>query len=281
MIPGSGAAWIDSYPAVVIPLPEMEESELVLPATSGQDRQDSRIWGFWPTIGFSLAIFFSFVAAQSVVGVAFLVAKLGSVGSIEQLLESLTTDGLLVSLSVIASAVLCTGLILLFIRLKGTGIKEYLGLVPLSWRMVLALVGLVVLLLVALEVIGRLAGVTPDPSYMADMEAIYQSSGSPVILWLAVAGFAPLFEEVFFRGFLFIGIHHSRLGAVGAVLITAIFWSVMHLQYDIAGLIQILVLGIVFGIVRLKTKSLWSTLLMHSLWNAAAMLAVMLSLSGN
>ncbi len=260
----------------------MDENELVTaPAEPGQNRRDSRIWGFWPTAGFSLAIFFSFVAAQSVVGVAFLVAKLGSVGSLEQLLESLSTDGLLVSLSVMASAVLCTGLVLLFIKLKGTGIREYLGLVPLSWRMVLALVGLVVLLLAALEVIGRLLGVPPDPSYMADMEAIYLSAGSPLILWLAVAAFAPLFEEVFFRGFLFVGIRRSRLGAFGAVLFTAILWAALHLQYDIAGLVQILVLGIVFGIVRLKTQSLWSTLLMHSLWNTAALLAVVISLSGS
>jgi hypothetical protein len=260
----------------------MDESGIV-PVTlePEQKRKDSRVWGFWPTIGFSLATFFSFLAAQTVVGVAFLVAKLGSVASIEQLLDSLATDGLLVSLSVFASAVLCTGLILLFIKLKGTGIREYLGLAPLSWRMVLALVGLVLLLLAALEVIGRLVGVPPDPSYMANMEAIYRSSGSPVILWLAVAGFAPLFEEAFFRGFLFVGLRHSRLGAVGAVMITAIFWAALHLQYDIAGLIQILVLGIVFGIVRLKTKSLWSTLLMHSLWNSAALLAVMLSMSAN
>lgn len=260
----------------------MDENEPVTAAVEpGQNRRDSRIWGFWPTAGFSAAIFLSFVAAQSVVGVAFLVAKLGSVGSLEQLLENLTVDGLLVSISVMASAVVCTGLVLLFIKLKGTGIREYLGLVPLSWRTVLALVGLVLLLLAALEVVGRLAGVPPDPSYMADMEAIYLSAGSPVILWLAVAGFAPLFEEVFFRGFLFAGLRNSRLGAFGTVLITAILWAALHLQYDIAGLVQILALGIVFGIVRLKTESLWSTLLMHSLWNAAALLAVMLSLSGS
>ena len=256
--------------------------ESITPTTEpAQNLKDSRIWGLWPTTGFSLVIFFTFIAAQSIVGIAFLIAKLGSVSGIEQLLESLTTDGLLVSLSVFTSAVLCTGLIWLFIKLKGTGIREYLGLVPLSWRMVLALVGLVILLLVALEVISRLIGNPADPSYMADMEAIYLSSGSPLILWLAVAGFAPLFEEAFFRGFLFIGLRQSRLGAVGAVLITAIFWAALHLQYNLAGLIQILILGLVFGIVRLKTQSLWSTLLMHSLWNSAALLAVALSLNGN
>ncbi len=157
---------------------------------------------------------------------------------------------------------------MLFIKLKGAGIREYLGLAPLSWRMVLGLVGLVVLLLAGLELLSRLLGNASDPSYTADMEATYRTSGSPVILWLAVAFFAPLFEEAFFRGFLFVGLLQSRLGAAGAVIITAILWAALHIQYSLAGIIQILVLGLVFGVIRLKTKSLWSTLLMHSLWNS-------------
>jgi membrane protease YdiL (CAAX protease family) len=253
------------------------------PAEPAEILKDSRIWGFWPTDGFSLAICFTFAAVQSIVVVAFLTAKLGFVArnGLNQLLESLKTDGLLISLSIFVSAVICTGLIVLFIKLKHTSIREYLGLVPLSWRAVLGLVGLVALLLVVIELLSRLMSNPSDSSYMVDMKVIYRTSGWPLILWLAVAGFAPLFEEVFFRGFLFVGLRHSRLGAAGTVLVTAILWAFLHIQYSIAGILQILALGIVFGVVRLKTRSLWSTLWMHSLWNAATLLAVAFSLSGN
>jgi hypothetical protein len=62
-------------------------------------------------------------------------------------------------------------------------------------------------------------------------------------------------------------------------MITALGWAALHIQYNFYGMINILVLGIVFGIVRIKTGSLWSTLLLHSLWNLAAIIAIAVYIS--
>lgn len=92
--------------------------------------------------------------------------------------------------------------------------------------------------------------------------------------------FAPIFEEVLFRGFLFEGFRQSKLGPIGAIGLTALGWSLLHIQYGFYGIATIFVLGIVLGIVRIKTDSLWSPLIMHAFNNLVAMILVALSVSG-
>ncbi len=100
------------------------------------------------------------------------------------------------------------------------------------------------------------------------------------LLWLAVVLFAPFFEEAFFRGFLFAGLEHSRLGAVGTVLLTSFVWASLHFQYNLIGMATIVILGLVLGTVRFKTHSLWPTILIHAFWNAAALMATAVSMKG-
>ena len=44
--------------------------------------------------------------------------------------------------------------------------------------------------------------------------------------------------------------------------------------------VSVVWLGIAFGIVRLKTGSLWSTIFLHSMWNAFGMVIIVLSAKG-
>ena len=91
--------------------------------------------------------------------------------------------------------------------------------------------------------------------------------------------FAPIFEEVFFRGFLFVGLRQSRVGVVGTIGLTALIWTLMHVQYSVYEMSTIFVLGIVLGIGRFKTDSLWSALLMHVFVNLIATLEVSLNVN--
>ena len=86
-----------------------------------------------------------------------------------------------------------------------------------------------------------------------------------------------MFEEIFFRGFLFQGIRYSRLGPIGAIGITSFFWAAIHLQYDIYGIATIFALGILFGIARLKTGSIHLLMVMHSLASLVATIEMVLS----
>lgn len=77
---------------------------------------------------------------------------------------------------------------------------------------------------------------------------------------------APLFEEFFFRGVLF-RTTQNAFGAIFAILITSVMFAFAHTNpvqsiYSFAA-------GIIFGIIRYKSKSLWSPTVAHISFNAA------------
>jgi len=258
------------------------------PALTPEAEPKTQFWGAWATIGLGLAIGLLFLAAQTLVLIGFLVVKIAS-GPIPDLLDyvqSLASNGLVVSLSTIASAVAGIALIILFVRVHGNkSVADYIGLRHISRKTVVALLAVFILTFAAIAgfetLINTLTHSTSaesaNSSFMADT---YSTASWLPLLWIAVVGFAPAFEEAFFRGFLFAGLQRSRIGAVGTVLFTSLVWASLHLQYNIFGMATIIILGIVLGVVRLKTRSLWSTILMHSAWNFIALLGTAISLHG-
>lgn len=235
------------------------------------------VWGLGPTIGFSLAIFAVYFAATMFVTIAFVVFEYAASPSIDysQLVQRLTSDGLLISLAVILSGIAGTGFIILFIKFrKGISPSEYLGLRRISSRTILVLFGVFAALFLLSLLLDQFIKVPQDAEFSTQA---YATSVWPPLLWLAVVIFAPVFEETFFRGFLFVGLDRSRLGTTGAILITSMLWAALHTQYSLYGIITIFVLGLIFGIVRARTGSLWSTLFLHSVWNLAAMIGTALT----
>jgi membrane protease YdiL (CAAX protease family) len=234
-------------------------------------------WGFWATIGLSLAVILAMVTVQIITVIGYLVVRgwLYPQRGLSQLAQEAKTSGLLLSLAVWASLPFCLGLTLLFARLRrGWTVGEYLGLKPVPKRTMLGWLGLLLVFLAASEGLSFLLGRPIVPEFMSQA---YRSAYYLPLLWAALLVAAPLSEEVLFRGFMIPGIRHSRLGAVGAITITSAAWSLMHVQYDVYAIVQIFLGGILFGVARLKTQSLYPTLAMHSLWNLLAMIEVTVS----
>ena len=94
------------------------------------------------------------------------------------------------------------------------------------------------------------------------------------LLWLAVVVAGPIVEEALFRGFFFRGIQCSKLGAPGAIIITSVLWSALHLQYDTFEIATIFVFGLLLGCVRWQTGSLYLTIILHSLSNLVPTIAL-------
>ncbi len=105
------------------------------------------------------------------------------------------------------------------------------------------------------------------PPFMID---VYKTARFTPALYVALLLMAPVYEEIFFRGFIFQGIRYSRLGTAGAVILTTLGWSILHLQYDIYGIASIIVFGFLLGIARLKSNSIYVPIAMHSLNNLVA-----------
>ena len=164
-----------------------------------------------------------------------------------------------------------TTLVLLFARRKGGSRLRYLALrFPGPKETVLWTVAAIVVVWVAGEV-GTTLGRPAVPEWWL---GIYGASSAPLLLVVVVALAAPLFEEALFRGLLFRGWSLSRLGPAGTILLTAVLWGAMHLQYDAYDMGQVFVLGLLLGIARHRSGSLVVPLVMHVAVNIAACLHV-------
>ena len=93
--------------------------------------------------------------------------------------------------------------------------------------------------------------------------------------WLILGGLAvvllfPIFEEVLFRGFLFAGWSRSKLGVTGAIVLTAVIWAAGHAPMGAQRAVALLASGLILGLARHKSGSVFVPLAMHIMWNLAA-----------
>jgi len=221
-------------------------------------------WGLRATLGFSAIIFVLFLAIQFLT-VAFFVSFAKAEHpdlDLEAFARTLPSNGLCIAIMVIVSGVICTPLTLLFARLrKNISVTDYIGFKEPSKREWVQWFLILAAFLVVSDGASFLLHQPIVPSFMVD--AYHTASSLPALL-LAIVVVAPIFEETFFRGFLFQGIRFSRLGPVGAIGITSAIWAAIHLQYDLYGMATVFCLGLLFGIARIKTDSIHLLMVMHS-----------------
>jgi len=231
-------------------------------------------WGFWATIGFSCLIVLSYFACGIIVTAGFIGMAYPSGNKPD--LEQLTSNGLLVTLAILFSSPLIISLTVLFAKLrKGITIKEYLALHEMHWREITAWSFSLLLLAAASDGLTLLL---KKPIAQEFMLNVYLTASVRPLLWIALVIAAPLSEEILFRGFLFKGIQDSRLGAPGAIILTSLAWAPLHNQYDLYGIATVTAIGLLFGFARLKTNSVYTTIVMHALANLIAAMEVLVYL---
>ncbi len=227
-------------------------------------------WGIWVTIGFSLVIITCFLLVQTLsVGLfAAIVQNNNPDLDFEEFSISLQTDGFLIAIVTCATTVTAVGLIALFASLrKGTTLRAYLHLYPVSAKTLCTWVGVALVFAVAWDGLTYLLDRAVIPEFML---RAYVTAYFVPLLWLAIVIAAPLAEELFFRGFLFEGIRYTRLGVTGAVVITSLLWAVIHLQYGPYEISTVFILGLILGVARLATGSIYTSIAMHALVNLVA-----------
>jgi uncharacterized protein len=92
---------------------------------------------------------------------------------------------------------------------------------------------------------------------------------SPVWFFIVGAIFAPLVEEIFFRGFLFQGFR-ARYGWITGMLLSAAIFAVAHL--DLVVLIPTFILGCLLAYVYHRSNSIWPGIILHFLVNSFGLL---------
>ncbi|MBU1627530.1 CPBP family intramembrane metalloprotease [bacterium] len=81
--------------------------------------------------------------------------------------------------------------------------------------------------------------------------------------------FAPIFEEIYYRGFIF-SILRNRIGATLGIIITSLWFGSIHgpqMGWDLAGFANITLGGFVLGTLRHKSDSLLAPILTHVTYN--------------
>jgi membrane protease YdiL (CAAX protease family) len=238
------------------------------------------VWGFWASAGFGVLTFMGTIVVQVVMLAGFAAYEEFAgpgLGNFQAFADSLESNGLLVAVATIASAVVTTPLILFFAWLRrGLPVGAYLGWVrPDGWKAATWL-GWTVGLLVATDLLSWLLGRPIVSDFQMDA---YRSAGVLPLLWIAFVVAAPWSEELLFRGFLLEGFRRSRLGPAGAVLLTSLIWTVLHAQYGLYELSHIFLLGIILGAARLSTGSLKVPMALHAVVNLIATIETHLAVS--
>ena len=255
----------------------LSNEEASLDSAPGNIEPDKRFWGPWATAGFGCLIGAVIFIAQFLVVIVYTVVKVATEppADIFEFTEALANDGLLIGLAGLLSALAGIGLIAVIIKIKkGFSISEYLGFRAIPVRTI----PLAVPIAAGFIFIAYLVSFVPGKSDNAYIIEAYNSSVWPAIFWLEVVIFAPALEEIFFRGFLFVGFRQSGLKVAGTIILTSFVWTLLHIaQYDFYDLAALFVFGIILGLARQKTDSLWSPLILHSVYNLLVMILVAFS----
>jgi len=124
-----------------------------------------------------------------------------------------------------------------------------------------------------LIVLGMLETVLPSPKD-TPFEHLFDRPRDAYLLAIIAVSFAPLLEELFFRGFMY-PVLARRMGVMWGVLLTALPFGLIHLpQYGWAwgAALVVFLVGVVCGIVRAATGSVGASFLVHAGYNGAQML---------
>lgn len=242
-------------------------------ATQGHQAQaEIGPWGLWATAGLSAIIGVVFVAVQLITQHVF--SSLYNITGPRVLEEEVF--GLLVAWATSLAAPVGVALTVIFAALrKGMSIATYLALKPPKTVELIRWFFYLVLFIVVVHAITFVLG----KPFVTDFEAkIFETAHSIPFLVVALCVAAPVFEELFIRGFIFQGISFSRIGPRGAVVLTSLLWSIFHLQYDFIEIAMIFAGGLLFGYARLKTQSIYASVAMHSMWNLISAIETMILL---
>lgn len=181
-------------------------------------------------------------------------------------------DGIITALSIMFTAgvlsLMCWGIIYQKTR-SIAQTKDFFNLGKFNIKDLGRYVGIMIIIVA----ISELLMIYFDSTPMTFLDDI-MTSGSFWWLIIAIVVIAPIYEEVVFRGLIF-GIIHQDGTPTKSIIISSLLFAVVHLQYDVIGMMSIFMLGVLFCHARLK-HGLGLAMLLHFLNNAVAMVSYFL-----
>jgi membrane protease YdiL (CAAX protease family) len=195
-------------------------------------------------------------------------------------LPDFSGDGVAVALIILVSTPFQIALLALFASRRSPHAADYLGLVmPRRSDVVFGVLAVVALIIVA-NTVSWLLGRPIVTSFQTDIYRTADSAGTMALLWFAVVIGAPAGEEVLFRGFLYRGWLREPRDTWPVIVVTALLFALLHVQYDTFVMAQIFLFGLLLGFMRWASGSTILTILLHALINLEGMIETWISFNG-
>lgn len=233
-------------------------------------------WGLLSTFSIGLLIFFTFSLLQTLFLITYglYIDESSSSANFEDIITMLAYNGDAISFAEIPAALTGAFLVLFFTKLRRPdSVASFLELTTPPIKVVVKWL-VIMLIVIGLMEVGYIVFERNTPDFMTQL---YSSTKNLPLLWIAVIVAAPIFEELLFRGYILEGIKQTAVGVNGAIVITSASWAVIHLQYESFEVITIFLIGIILGIAKVKSHSLYIPIAMHMLMNLLA--SIMMELS--
>ncbi|AKR12642.1 MULTISPECIES: CPBP family intramembrane glutamic endopeptidase [Bacillus cereus group] len=138
-----------------------------------------------------------------------------------------------------------------------------------SWKFILLLT---IMLLVGDVIVMVLTSFIGNSYENSKTEAIQQSVNffTVLIAFVSAAIISPIYEEIFYRGFLYRWLR-TRFGMIGAILLSSLIFTIVHIPTYNAMPVNFLS-GIVFAWAYERTNSIWPSVIIHGLTNGIMVL---------
>jgi len=229
-------------------------------------------WSGWDVVALAFITFFTVIAC--IFGTAYVAHARFSPSN--PWTDSLKSPGVIVAGQLVAYVLI---LMLMYTLVRNHSSGRVLESIrwnwPINWTLYLAAgIGLAIVLV-------PLGNVLPMPKNVP-IDEFFRTARDAYVLSLFGVLFAPVFEEVFFRGFLY-PVVARRLGFYPAIVITAILFASIHatqLKYSWGPVLIIFLVGIALTTVRALKKSLSATILMHMAYNGTIFISTYIATDG-
>ncbi len=144
---------------------------------------------------------------------------------------------------------------------KALGFKYY-SLIKTIWYTFIALIFIFIFSFIYVFALKFFFGIEAPQSKIEQLVSNNNVSGNILIVVTAVI--APFCEEIYFRGFLY-SAFKKNFGVTIALFLSSLLFSLAHLE--LYSFIPILVIGWILAYIFEKTKSIFTAIILHSVYN--------------
>lgn len=164
------------------------------------------------------------------------------------------------------------------LRLRDLGFNRFR-----PWAIVWTLIGFGVYFVAYIVLATLASALVPELKLDQQQDIGFQQvsgTGQLLVTFISLVVLPPLVEELFFRGFLFTSFR-MRMGLIASIMLTSLLFAAPHLLESsqpgsllwIAG-IDTFTLSVILCVLREKTGSLWSGILLHAIKNGIAFVSL-------